>query len=157
MINLSRSNERISIVVLSSLTTINDPSFESTLRKCGDFGRFQWMHFFFINLLTMSGGLVSFLLCIRCSRTLNIDVDYRQMSGQMTRSYYAMNLTHEYYLNQIDFSDDKYKSLGTMCTDSQSDSDWNVLMVGCMIDQSLVIHLQKKQIWCVNRNLKRVG
>ncbi|CAF0957226.1 unnamed protein product [Adineta ricciae] len=44
---------------LSSLTpTIN--SLDNILRKCGDFGRFQLIHYFFMNWISMSFGITSF-------------------------------------------------------------------------------------------------
>ena len=45
---------------LSSLTTTAGVSLDDILRRCGDLGRFQWTHFFFINLIGMSAGIVSF-------------------------------------------------------------------------------------------------
>ena len=38
----------------------NDVSLENILHRCGGFGRFQLFHYFFLNLLEISAGLVAF-------------------------------------------------------------------------------------------------
>ncbi|CAF2947105.1 unnamed protein product [Rotaria sp. Silwood2] len=35
-------------------------SFDSILQKCGHFGRFQFIHYFFINLISMSAAVAGF-------------------------------------------------------------------------------------------------
>jgi hypothetical protein len=35
-------------------------SLDDVLRRCGDFGRFQWIHYCFLNMLHISAGLVAF-------------------------------------------------------------------------------------------------
>ena len=34
-------------------------SFDDVLRRCGDFHRFQWIHYFFLNMIQLSAGIVS--------------------------------------------------------------------------------------------------
>ena len=41
--------------VVSTTITLDD-----VLRRCGDIGRFQWFHYFFLNMIAISSGLVSF-------------------------------------------------------------------------------------------------
>jgi MFS family permease len=82
---------------LSSLaqTTV---SLDSVLRKCGDLGRFQLIHYFFINLIAMSAGIMGFYYVFgaaepnhRCRLPENIwpnDIHYN-----------PINKTHEMYLH----------------------------------------------------------
>ncbi len=34
-------------------------SLDDVLRSCGDFQRFQWIHYFFLNMIQFSAGIVS--------------------------------------------------------------------------------------------------
>jgi len=83
---------------LSSLT-IPETSLDNILRKCGDFGRFQFVHYFFMNLIAMSAGVISFYYVFsaaepdhRCRLPINIWPDDTQ--------YNSINETHEIYLNR---------------------------------------------------------
>jgi hypothetical protein len=38
----------------------NEISLENVLRRCGDFGRFQFIHFFFLNLITIVSGITTY-------------------------------------------------------------------------------------------------
>ena len=62
LIGRSRQVNKIDINrSLSSLTTTAAGiSLDDILRRCGDRGRFQCVHFFFMNLIGMSAGIVSF-------------------------------------------------------------------------------------------------
>ncbi|CAF5101340.1 unnamed protein product, partial [Rotaria sp. Silwood1] len=44
---------------LSSLATTSI-SLDNIIRKCGDFGRFQIIHYFFSSIIAMSGSIISF-------------------------------------------------------------------------------------------------
>ncbi|CAF1574288.1 unnamed protein product [Rotaria sordida] len=74
-------------------------SLDSILRKCGDFGRFQLIHYFFINFISMSSAIASFYYVFavatpdhRCRLPTNIWPNDTQ--------YYPMNRTHEILINR---------------------------------------------------------
>ncbi|CAF3343982.1 unnamed protein product [Rotaria sp. Silwood2] len=82
---------------LSSLST-TDISLDSILRKCGDFGRFQIIHYFFLIIMTMCASIVSFYYVFgaakpdhRCRLPINVWPDDTQ--------YSPINKTHEIYIN----------------------------------------------------------
>ncbi|CAF3888681.1 unnamed protein product [Rotaria sp. Silwood1] len=57
------SNDEISQSAMKDklvLSESKDVSVDSVLKQCGDFGRFQLFHYFFLNLLQISTGLVAF-------------------------------------------------------------------------------------------------
>ena len=82
---------------LSSLAVI-PISFDGILKKCGDLGRFQLIHYFFINLIAMSAGIAGFYYVFgaaepthRCRLPENIWPNDSQ--------YYPINSTHERLIN----------------------------------------------------------
>ncbi|CAF1266199.1 unnamed protein product [Adineta steineri] len=82
---------------LSSLATTGI-SLDNILRKCGDFGRFQILHYIFMNWISMSFGIISFYYVFgaaepdhRCRLPNNIWLDDTQ--------YNPINHTHELYIN----------------------------------------------------------
>ncbi|CAF4216422.1 unnamed protein product [Adineta steineri] len=82
---------------LSSLATTGI-SLDNILRKCGDFGRFQILHYIFMNWISMSFGIISFYYVFgaaepdhRCRLPKNIWPDDTQ--------YNSINHTHELYIN----------------------------------------------------------
>ncbi|CAF3470447.1 unnamed protein product [Rotaria socialis] len=83
---------------LSSLTTAG-VSLDNILRKCGDFGRFQIMHYVFLSIMTMNGSITSFYYVFgaatpdhRCRLPTNVWPD--------DKHYSPLNLTHEIFINQ---------------------------------------------------------
>jgi len=73
-------------------------SFDNILRKCGDFGRFQLIHYFFMNWIAMSFGIISFYYVFgaaepdhRCRLPDNVWPNDTQ--------YNPINETHEIYIN----------------------------------------------------------
>jgi hypothetical protein len=73
-------------------------SLDHVLRKCGDFGRFQLKHYFLMNFITMSAGIIYFYYVFgaaepnhRCRLPENIWPNDTQ--------YNPINRTHEIYLN----------------------------------------------------------
>ncbi|UJR09610.1 hypothetical protein I4U23_013845 [Adineta vaga] len=82
---------------LSSLAiTVN--SLDDILRKCGDFGRFQWIHYFFMNWIAMSFGIVSFYYIFGAA-----EPDHRcrlpEHIWPNDTQYNPMNSMHEMYIN----------------------------------------------------------
>ncbi|CAF1411978.1 unnamed protein product [Rotaria sordida] len=82
---------------LSSSTAIQI-SFDDVLKKCGDLGRFQLIHYFFINLVAMSAGIAGYYYVFgaaepahRCRLPENIWPNDSQ--------YYPINSTHERLIN----------------------------------------------------------
>ncbi|CAF1370142.1 unnamed protein product [Rotaria sordida] len=82
---------------LSSLASIAF-SFDGILKKCGDLGRFQLIHYFFINFIALSAGIVSFYYIFgaaepghRCRLPENVWPNDIQ--------YYPINSTHERLIN----------------------------------------------------------
>ncbi|CAF3334801.1 unnamed protein product [Rotaria socialis] len=83
---------------LSSLTTAG-VSLDNILRKCGDFGRFQIMHYVFLSIMTMNGSITSFYYVFgaatpdhRCRLPTNVWPD--------DKHYSPLNQTHEIFINQ---------------------------------------------------------
>ena len=82
---------------LSNLATTGI-SLDNILQKCGDLGRFQFIHYFFLNLIAMNAGVVSFYYIFaaaepdhRCQLPENIwpnDIHYK-----------PINQTHEMLIN----------------------------------------------------------
>ncbi|CAF3934588.1 unnamed protein product [Rotaria sordida] len=82
---------------LSSLTT-KGISLDNVLRKCGDFGRFQIIHYFFLSIMAVSASIISFYYVFgaaepdhRCRLPVNVWPDDTQ--------YSPINQTHELYIN----------------------------------------------------------
>ncbi|CAF3966181.1 unnamed protein product [Adineta steineri] len=82
---------------LSSLPTTTI-SLDSILKKCGDLGRFQYVHFFFINLIAMSAGVIGFYYVFAAA-----DPEHRcrlpPTIWPNDTSYYPINRTHEIFIN----------------------------------------------------------
>ena len=77
----------------------SESSFEHVLRRCGDFGRFQCLHFFFINLIAMSCGIVSFYYVFAAAEP-NHRCRLPPDLWPNDTSYEAISTTHELHLNQ---------------------------------------------------------
>ncbi|CAF3695292.1 unnamed protein product [Rotaria sp. Silwood1] len=82
---------------LSSLATTGI-SLDNIIRKCGDFGRFQIIHYFFLSIIAMSGSIISFYYVFgiakpdhRCRLPVNVWPNDTQ--------YNPINQTHELYIN----------------------------------------------------------
>lgn len=37
-----------------------DITLENVLKQCGDFGRYQWLHYLFLNLITIVSGIATY-------------------------------------------------------------------------------------------------
>ncbi|CAF3868638.1 unnamed protein product [Rotaria sp. Silwood1] len=60
---MTHSNDGVSQSVMKDkllLSESKNVTVDSVLKQCGDFGRFQWFHYFFLNLLQISAGAVAF-------------------------------------------------------------------------------------------------
>ncbi|CAF1677994.1 unnamed protein product [Rotaria magnacalcarata] len=83
---------------LTSLTTAG-VSLDNILRKCGDFGRFQILHYVFLSIMTMNGSITSFYYVFgaakpehRCRLPTNV--------WPHDTHYSPLNQTHETFINQ---------------------------------------------------------
>ncbi|CAF0867627.1 unnamed protein product [Rotaria sordida] len=77
----------------------SDISLENVLRKCGDLGRHQIIHYIFLNLITLGSGITTFYYVFgvaepayRCRLPLNIDLDKDE--------YQSINLLYQNFSNQ---------------------------------------------------------
>lgn len=89
-------------------------SLENILRKCGDFHRFQIIHYIFLNLITLGSGITTYYYVFgvaepsyRCRLPWNIWSD--------EDPYHAINVTHQNYLNQFQQTSKCDGINGTIC------------------------------------------
>ncbi|CAF2388270.1 unnamed protein product [Rotaria sp. Silwood2] len=90
---------------------------ENVLRRCGDFGRYQWIHFFFLCIINFSSGITGFYYvfglaepAFRCRLPSNIWSDDDQ--------YKSINATHQALLNAYLLSSSKCENINrTSCHD----------------------------------------
>ena len=73
-------------------------SLDSILKKCGDLGRFQYLHFFLINLIAMSAGVMGFYYVFGAA-----DINHRCRLPESVwpndTSYYPVNEIHRILIN----------------------------------------------------------
>jgi hypothetical protein len=92
-------------------------SMENVLRKCGDFGRYQFIHYTFLNLICISGGIFSFYYVFgvaepsfRCRLPSNVWPDNDQFE--------LINSTHQLLVDTWISSTSKCNTInGSKCTD----------------------------------------
>ncbi|CAF2033598.1 unnamed protein product [Rotaria magnacalcarata] len=81
-----------------SSSTTKSISLDGLIRLCGDLGPFQFIHFFFINLISMSAGMVAFYYVYGAA-----EPKHRcQLSPSVWPNdvhYLPINQTHEFYIN----------------------------------------------------------
>lgn len=84
-----------SVLATSMTTTLDD-----VLRRCGDFNRFQWFHYLFLNTIAISSGLVSFYYVYgaaepehRCRLPISVWPNDNQFNPTDTE---YVNLLHRY-------------------------------------------------------------
>lgn len=96
---------------------MDELTLENIIRRCGDFGRYQWLHFFFLCILNFSSGITGFYYVFglaepyyRCRLPSNIWPDDNQ--------YTAINTTHQHLLDQYLMPSSKCENInGTSCHD----------------------------------------
>lgn len=75
-------------------------SFDSILRKCGDLGRFQLIHYFFINLVAMSAGIMGFFYVFGAAEP-NHRCRLPESIWPNDSSYYPINSIHQTFIEQF--------------------------------------------------------
>jgi len=96
---------------------IDKISLENVIRRCGDFGRYQLIHYIFLNLICMGGGINAFYYIFgvaepsfRCRLPLNLWSDEDQ--------FQSVNDTHRLLIDTWISSISKCDSFnGSKCTD----------------------------------------
>lgn len=94
----------------------NEISLENVLRKCGDLGRYQLIHYIFLNLITLGSGITTYYYVFgvaqpsyRCRLPWNI--------WPYDDQYQPINKTHEDLINQLGQSSKCNDINGSICRD----------------------------------------
>ena len=95
---------------------MDEISLENVIRRCGDFGLYQWIHFIFLCVLNFSNSLTGFYYVFglaeplfRCQLPSNIWPDDNQ--------YKSINGTHQQLLDTFLSSSSKCENInGSHCT-----------------------------------------
>lgn len=78
--------------------TTKSISLDGIMRLCGDLGPFQFLHLFFLNLISMSAGIVAFYYVFGAA-----EPEHRCQLPQSVwpndLHYWPVNLTHELHIN----------------------------------------------------------
>jgi OCT family organic cation transporter-like MFS transporter 4/5 len=90
-------------------------SLENIIKRCGDFNRYQLIHYIFLSLLNFSSGVTGFYYVFglaepyfRCQLPSDIWPDDNQ--------YHSYNSTHSLLLEQYQYSQSKCEDInGTTC------------------------------------------
>ncbi|CAF0978711.1 unnamed protein product [Rotaria sordida] len=94
----SMSIDQVNITTMQPSSTTKPISLDGVMRLCGDLGRFQLIHFFFLNLVSMSAGIVAFYYVFGAA-----DPEHRcQLPPSVWPNdvhYWPINQTHEFYIN----------------------------------------------------------
>src|SRR5215510_11259599 len=73
-------------------------SLDRILKKCGDLGRFQLIHYFFMNLISMSAAIMAYYYVFGAA-----DINHRCRLPESVwpddTYYYPINQTHEILIN----------------------------------------------------------
>jgi hypothetical protein len=96
---------------------MDEISLENVLRRCGDFGLYQWIHFVFLCILNFSSGMTGFYYVFgladppfRCRLPSDIWPDDNQ--------YKPINETHQYLLDNYLLKSSKCENAnGSQCND----------------------------------------
>ncbi|CAF0798698.1 unnamed protein product [Adineta ricciae] len=79
-------------------TTTESPSLDSIIRQCGDLGLYQWIHIFFLNLISMSAGIVAFYYVFGAAEPLH-RCQLPSSVWPHDAHYYSVNQTHQDLIN----------------------------------------------------------
>jgi hypothetical protein len=96
---------------------MDEISLENVIRRCGDFGLYQWIHFVFLCFLNFSSGMTGFYYVFalaeplfRCRLPSDVWPDDNQ--------YKAINATHQYLLDKNLLPSSKCENInGSSCND----------------------------------------
>lgn len=96
---------------------MDDISLENVLRRCGDFGLYQWIHFIFLCVVNFSSGMTGFYYvfglaepAFRCRLPSDIWPNDNQ--------YKSLNDTHQYLINSYVSSSSRCENInGSQCND----------------------------------------
>lgn len=90
----------------TNLVEMNDISLENVIRRCGDFNRYQLIHYIFLSFLNFSSGITGFYYVFalaepsfRCQLPSNIWPNDNQFS--------SYNKTHDDLINEYNISNFK--------------------------------------------------
>jgi hypothetical protein len=94
----------------------NDVSLENVLQKCGDLGRYQIIHYIFLNLIALESGITAYYYVFgvaepsyRCRLPFNI--------WPYEDQYQPINTTHQYLINQFEVPSKCHDINGSFCRD----------------------------------------
>jgi len=94
----------------------NDISLENVLQKCGDLGRYQLIHYIFLNLIAIESGITAYYYVFgvaepsyRCRLPSNV--------WPYEDQYQSINTTHQYLINQFQQSSKCNDINGSFCRD----------------------------------------
>jgi hypothetical protein len=101
--------------IYKKLVMADEISLEHVIRRCGDFGRYQLIHYIFLNLITMISGITAFFYVFgvaeplfRCRLPSNIWSDGDR--------FQSINATHQLMIDT--WSTSKCDGVnGSICTD----------------------------------------
>ncbi|CAF3412298.1 unnamed protein product [Rotaria socialis] len=120
-----------------SSSTTKSVSLDGLIRLCGDLGPFQFIHFFFINLISMSAGMVAFYYVYGAA-----EPKHRcQLSPSVWPNdvhYWPINQTHEFYINAY--------------IPKEKDGIWNKCMRSTMKDRNSTL-LNCPNGWAYDRSV----
>jgi hypothetical protein len=89
-------------------------SLETVLRRCGDLGPFQIIHFIFLNLITLGSGITTYYYVFGCA-----EPSFRcQLPASLwpdDHQYQPINLTHQYLIFQSQRSSSCEDFNGSAC------------------------------------------
>ena len=97
------------------LFRMDEISLENVIRRCGDFNRFQLIHYIFLNLLNMGSGITGFYYVFglaeplfRCQLPSNVWANDTE--------FHSVNSTHRFLLEQYHYETSKcHYANGTKC------------------------------------------
>ncbi|CAF0940829.1 unnamed protein product [Rotaria sp. Silwood1] len=103
------------------MTQGNQISLENVLKRCGDFRRYQWIHYIFLNLIAISTSLNAYYYVFgvaeppfRCRLPLTTSSDEDQ--------FQSINMTHQLFIDNRQSSTTCCETINrTTCTDFMYD------------------------------------
>ncbi|CAF4198802.1 unnamed protein product [Rotaria sp. Silwood2] len=91
--------DQVNVMRIQSSSTTKPISLDGIIRLCGDLGPFQFIHLFFMNLISMTAGIVAFYYVFGAA-----DLNHRcQLSPSVWSNdvhYKPINQTHEALINE---------------------------------------------------------
>lgn len=92
-------------------------SLENVLRRCGDFGRYQWIHFCFLCLLNFSSGMTGFYYVFALASPF-FRCRLPSTSWPDDNQYKYPNATHEILISTVlNTSSNCHYADGSYCTE----------------------------------------